>query len=104
MAEPTESQTDSAKRGSGAQTQAKVADDAAPQETTENQTASGPEPVVQDDEPTYVKEEWIERARTVFKVSPHAMAGALYAQDPTVPLQQSVVRTMLDRFAVREGK
>lgn len=45
---------------------------------------------------------WADRARLVFKASPHAVRGALYGQDGTAWTEDEV-RAALDEFSTREG-
>jgi hypothetical protein len=53
-------------------------------------------------EPKLDASAWAERARSVFKQSPHAVRGALFGQEGT-EWTEDEVRAALDEFSVREG-
>jgi hypothetical protein len=55
------------------------------------------------DETQLTKGQWLERARGIFRVSPHAIAGALHDKADDETLTEDDVRGALDEFSVREG-
>lgn len=91
----TGSGTSGASSGSGKATGGRAAQ-------AENQNPAAEAPAAPD-QLAHTAAEWRERARAVFDVSPHVMAGALFGANPTAVLTQNVVQDLLDEFLVREG-